>query len=71
MSAQRKLSILKLHPAMPRRGPVAPAILLAWRAGEDTYCPQCGRQHWHVGRVTAECGFCGMALSIIHDGRRV
>ena len=28
-------------------------------------CPGCGRSHWHVGRLTAECGFCGTALPLI------
>lgn len=27
-------------------------------------CPGCGRSHWFVGRITAECGFCGTALPL-------
>lgn len=28
------------------------------------HCPGCGRSHWHVGRVTAECAFCATALPL-------
>ena len=27
-------------------------------------CPGCGRGHWHVGRVSAECANCGTALAL-------
>lgn len=30
----------------------------------DNRCPGCGRSHWYVGRVSAECGFCGTALPL-------
>ena len=29
---------------------------------EGNSCPGCGRTHWHIGRVTAECAFCGTTL---------
>jgi hypothetical protein len=33
---------------------------------EDTtnHCPGCGRTHWFVGRLSAECGFCATALPL-------
>ena len=33
-----------------------------FRQNETNHCPGCGRSHWHVGRISAECGFCGTAL---------
>ena len=33
-----------------------------YRRNETNHCPGCGRTHWYVGRVSAECGFCGTAL---------
>ena len=33
-----------------------------YRPNESNRCPGCGRAHWHVGRFSAECGFCGTAL---------
>ena len=35
-----------------------------YRRHEANYCPGCGRTHWYVGRVSAECGFCGTALPL-------
>jgi hypothetical protein len=32
--------------------------------GAHTPCPGCGRNHWMVGRVTAECCFCATALPL-------
>jgi len=39
-----------------------------YRPGEPMRCPSCGGAHWHVGRTTAECGFCGLPLAIAHNG---
>jgi hypothetical protein len=35
-----------------------------YRRNETNHCPGCGRTHWYVGRVSAECGFCGTALPL-------
>lgn len=37
---------------------------LKYRAEQVNYCPGCGRTHWHIGRSTAECAFCGTALPL-------
>ena len=37
---------------------------VAYREGEVNRCPGCGRSHWHVGRLSAECAFCGTALPL-------
>jgi len=54
-----------------------------YREQQVNYCPGCGRTHWHIGRVTAECGFCATAIPleaaereapnvrIVHAGRAV
>lgn len=36
---------------------------IAYR-GPNTPCPGCGRSHWHVGRVSAECAFCTAAIPL-------
>ena len=33
-----------------------------YRQHQVNHCPGCGRTHWLVGRVSAECGFCATAL---------
>jgi hypothetical protein len=35
---------------------------VVYRAQETNRCPGCGRSNWHVGRLTAECAFCGAAV---------
>jgi hypothetical protein len=39
-----------------------------YRAGEVNHCPACGRTHWYVGRLLAECGFCSAALPLADTG---
>lgn len=29
-----------------------------------TICPGCGHSHWQIGRLSAECAFCGTALPL-------
>ena len=41
---------------------------ILYRENEVNYCPGCGRTHWYVGRLSAECGFCGTAV-MLADGR--
>ncbi|MFL6845407.1 MAG: hypothetical protein ACJ8ER_11065 [Allosphingosinicella sp.] len=38
---------------------------IAYRENEVNHCPGCGRTHWYVGRVSAECGFCATALPLM------
>ena len=35
-----------------------------YRDEETNHCPGCGRTHWYIGRVMAECAFCGTALPL-------
>lgn len=37
---------------------------LQYRMQEINHCPGCGRSHWLVGRMTAECAYCATALPI-------
>ena len=39
-----------------------------YRRGERNDCPGCGRSHWHVGRIMAECAFCSCALPLRAEG---
>ncbi|QLC23571.1 hypothetical protein HFP57_09265 [Parasphingopyxis algicola] len=46
---------------------LAPARLgyrIVYRANETNHCPGCGRSHWIVGRMSAECAFCATALPL-------
>lgn len=41
---------------------------IAYRQHEANHCPGCGQSHWMIGRLTAECAFCGTALPLIAGG---
>ena len=58
-----------IPPAWARRG-----HHIVYRANEENRCPGCGRCNWHIGRISAECGFCGTAVPLAEarlDGERV
>lgn len=42
---------------------------IVYRANTDNHCPGCGRSHWYIGRVSAECGFCGTAIPLAEARR--
>ena len=42
---------------------------IVYRANADNHCPGCGRSHWYIGRVSAECGFCGTAVPLAEARR--
>ena len=44
--------------------PAARGYHAVYRENEVNHCPGCGRTHWLVGRVLAECGFCATALPL-------
>ena len=35
-----------------------------YRDNEVNHCPGCGRTHWYLGRMLAECAFCSTALPL-------
>ena len=37
---------------------------ITYREREVNHCPGCGRTHWYVGRISAECSFCATALPL-------
>ena len=41
-----------------------------YRDGEINRCPGCGRTHWLIGRVSAECAFCTTALPLKEASNR-
>jgi hypothetical protein len=41
---------------------------IVYRENETNRCPGCGRSHWYLGRLSAECAFCGTALPLAGTG---
>jgi hypothetical protein len=48
--------------------PAARGYQLLYRLDEVNHCPGCGRTHWYVGRLSAECAFCSTALPLMDTG---
>ena len=56
-----------LNPVETRRGPFNPSLRgyhAVYRENEINHCPGCGRTHWYLGRLSAECAFCETALPL-------
>ena len=45
--------------------PAARGYNILYRQDQVNHCPSCGRTHWYVGRVSAECAFCATALPLV------
>ena len=41
-----------------------------YRDNEVNRCPGCGRTHWFLGRMLAECAFCSTALPLQESYRQ-
>jgi hypothetical protein len=37
---------------------------ILFRSDQVNHCPGCGKSHWHVGRLLAECAFCATAVPL-------
>lgn len=37
---------------------------VTYRENEVNFCPGCGRSHWLIGRLLAECAYCGAAVPL-------
>jgi len=60
VSAAAGKPIARAPLATPQQRGYAPI----YRTGTVNHCPGCGRSSWYVGRVSAECGFCGTAVPL-------
>jgi hypothetical protein len=41
-----------------------------YREHDVNHCPGCGRTHWIIGRISAECAFCSTALPLAEASMR-
>jgi len=41
-----------------------------YREQQINHCPGCGRTHWLIGRMSAECAFCSTALPLAEASMR-
>ena len=57
----------KRRQEMVRQSVEARGYHVAYRRGEPNHCPSCGKGHWLVGRILAQCAFCDCAVPIINQ----
>ncbi|MEQ7874205.1 hypothetical protein ABDK56_09410 [Sphingomonas sp. ASV193] len=50
--------------------PAARGYHAVYREQEVNHCPGCGRTHWLIGRMSAECAFCSTALPLAEASMR-
>ena len=50
--------------------PSARGYHAVYHDGEVNHCPGCGRTHWLIGRLSAECAFCSTALPLAEASTR-
>jgi uncharacterized protein (DUF983 family) len=58
--AEPLLRVVEPLPLPRTFDPAHRGYVVTYRAGLD--CPGCGRSQWWVGRVSAECAWCGTAV---------
>ena len=46
------------------QNPIRRGYHAVYRTDAVNHCPGCGRTHWYVGRLSAECCFCATALPL-------
>ena len=44
--------------------PATSGYRISYRENQVNNCPGCGRSHWYVGRLLAECAFCSTAIPL-------
>ena len=54
----------------PAFNPNARGYHAVYHDGEVNHCPGCGRTQWLIGRMSAECAFCGTALPLREASNR-
>jgi len=54
----------QMHRSRGEFDPNARGYHAVYREGELNHCPGCGRSHWIIGRLLAECAFCSTALPL-------
>jgi hypothetical protein len=56
--------IISLHGDRLAYNPANRGYAIVYREDQPNFCPGCGRSHWYIGRLTAECAYCGTAVPL-------
>lgn len=63
-------SVPTLSELQMRHDPAGRGYHVVYREHEINHCPGCGRTHWLIGRMSAECAFCSTALPLAEASMR-
>lgn len=55
---------MDMLPGLMAHDPARRGYHVAYHPDGINRCPGCGRTSWHIGRSSAECGFCHTALPL-------
>jgi hypothetical protein len=58
------LSNPSLNEARKNHDPAGRGYHAVYHEHDVNHCPGCGRTHWLIGRISAECAFCSTALPL-------
>ena len=61
-------NVISISGAPLAHDPALRGYHVAYRPHQVNACPGCGRSHWLVGRLMAECAFCATALPLMDAG---
>jgi len=61
-------NVISIKGAPLAHDPALRVYHVAYRPHEVNRCPGCGRSHWLIGRLLAECAFCSTALPLMDAG---
>ena len=58
------MSVPTLSELRKTHDPAGRGYYAVYREREVNHCPGCGRTHWILGRLSAECAFCATAIPL-------
>ncbi len=61
-------NVISINGANVAHDPALRGYHAVYHPQEANRCPGCGRSHWLVGRLLAECAFCATALPLADQG---
>ncbi len=72
LGVERKGPVMLTNPTEMRKtyDPAVRFYHAVYHEHEVNHCPGCGRTHWLIGRVSAECAFCATALPLAEASMR-
>ncbi len=61
-------NVISINGASAPHNLAARGFVPVYHTQDVNRCPGCGRSHWLIGRLLAECAFCATALPLSDGG---